>query len=162
MYPVDLMKVSISRLHCLQQVQELTKLPDTNASNQPSERNHLLGYLECTFNNITIRGHTDAMARDVKCCGWSGYAWKCVVISAGHQELTILTRSCTCCLFRYLRICERCGRRQCTRWQASSSSSWYGLDTHRREDNTNRWPAASGACATIASDALMNPFDGTC
>jgi solute carrier family 25 (mitochondrial iron transporter), member 28/37 len=25
---------------------------------------------------------------------------------------------------------------------------------------TNTWPATSGACATIASDALMNPFDG--
>jgi solute carrier family 25 (mitochondrial iron transporter), member 28/37 len=28
------------------------------------------------------------------------------------------------------------------------------------QDLTNLYPAMSGACATIASDALMNPFDG--
>jgi hypothetical protein len=27
-------------------------------------------------------------------------------------------------------------------------------------DLANKAPATSGACATIASDALMNPFDG--
>lgn len=36
---------------------------------------------------------------------------------------------------------------------ATTSHFFYSL--------TNIFEAMSGACATIASDALMNPFDGT-
>jgi hypothetical protein len=35
-----------------------------------------------------------------------------------------------------------------------------GFAFFEHPDFANQAPATSGACATIASDALMNPFDG--
>jgi solute carrier family 25 iron transporter 28/37 len=40
----------------------------------------------------------------------------------------------------------------------AAGTNWRSYQIPRKTDEVT---AASGACATIASDALMNPFDGT-
>lgn len=80
----------------------------------------------------------------------------------GGGRLTIC-RTRTRRVLRDIRGRQACGWRK-RGWEARASSfcCWYAdialLERAKRADRL--LPALSGACATIASDALMNPFDG--
>ena len=120
-----------------------------------------------------IRSHSGILRslRSIKRADGIRSLWRglpSVVVGAGSSQssynegtsLTTSHRSGSCDLLRSLR-----NRQGSPGWerqdQTSSFCCWYGyLILIVLRTSVNETIATSGACATIASDAFMNPFDG--
>lgn len=129
MYPVDLMKVSISEIH---------RLAASNRKLINCDRR------ECKWSDQRAEASTqESQMPSQQYHGWKAYGrygeacpvsylelvcMKLVKSWRGRNWLHPLRRSCTRCLFWHLRIHKRDSRRQCARWQASPHGSRYVLN----------------------------------
>jgi hypothetical protein len=152
-------------IHCI-------LVPDTNANYQPSSWGAVHGPVKCCLDHIQDRRAADFVERGIErhCWCWSVYLespihqtsipTRRVLADRRGQSYPLLQDLRTRCISVHMR---------------SSRISLAGIKmiitTRCRQVRLDRFPfvvtkfakqvaALSGACATISSDALMNPFDG--
>lgn len=159
MYPIDLLKVRAARQQNLfSRKSILTCMKDADASRQSDTGGRLHWRFARHGNDITDGRRQDTLERCIQRHCWSRCAKCCHSATAG-AELTAWNRPGACGILCHLRSSKACHGRK-PRQRAPPSRRRHVNRSHFGILELTLPVATSGACATIASDALMNPFDG--